>query len=116
MPETGPVCLFDARPAGFCVRGAAVGGRDQMLPCEIMCIPDVEQLDSPLAVKSRAAPQHLGAVVYMTPVGHWGPCFLGSGAALCSTVKVSSRVHVVVSPSGPRSDTEVAQELLHSRS
>lgn len=59
MSETGPVCLLDARPAGFCVRGTDVRGRDQVLLCEMMCIHAVAQLDPPLAVWSRIAPQDL---------------------------------------------------------
>lgn len=80
MPETGPVCLLDARPAGFCVRSTNVRGRDQVLLCEMMCIHDVRQLDPALAAGSRTAPQHLRAVVYMTPLGHWGTLlFWGAG-------------------------------------
>lgn len=48
MPETRPVCLLDARCAGFCVRGTDVRGRDQVLLCEIMCIHDVGSLTLPL--------------------------------------------------------------------
>lgn len=116
MPETGPVCLWDARPAGFCVRGTDVRGTDQVLFCEMMCIHDVGQLNPALAVQSRTVPQHPRVVVYMALLGHWGPYFLGSWAALCRTEEVSSRVHVIVSPSVPCSETEVAQELLRSQS
>lgn len=73
----GPVCLLDARPAGFCVRITNIRGRDQVLLCEMMCIHDVRQLDPALAAGSRTAPQHPRAVVYMPPLGHWGPCFSG---------------------------------------
>ena len=78
VPETGPVCLLDARSAAFCVRGTDVRGRDQVLLCEMMCIHDVGQLSGPLAVHSRTAPQHLRAVVCEAPLGHWGLCFLRS--------------------------------------
>lgn len=113
MPETRPVCLLDARCAGFCVRGTDVRGRDQVLLCEIMCIHDVGSSTLPLLCGVGVC---LSTGADLSAWHLVGPCFLWMWAVLCCTEEKSGKVLVMVSLSVPRSEMEVAQALRCSQS
>lgn len=112
MPETRPVCLLDARRAGFCVRGTDVRGRDQVLLCEILCIHDVgsSTLSLLCGVGLCLSPGEDLSAWHLVPTSS-SPAFCGHGQFFAVQRRWVVKVHVMVSLSVPRSEMEVAGVL-----